>query len=138
LDISEEMTMLDMAEVQTEGETLPFSLETEPPPTRFGSKGDPYLRSLTREERSSYIYLRQRYGSAMARRFLQFKRENPGAALPRLKWSRPDAAARVSIGDWFVGLTSSDRVRIALNGAAHDLTLKQAEELRAALGRIAA
>ena len=130
--------MLDVTDVQTDRETLPFSLETEPPPTRFGNKGDPFLKSLTREERSSFMYLRQRYGAAMARRLLQFKRENPGAALPRLKWSYPDAAAKVSIGDWFVGLSSGERVRIVLNGAAHDLTLKQAEELRAALGRIAA
>jgi hypothetical protein len=130
--------MFDAADATQASTPVPFPLVDEPPPRRFGNKGDPYIRAMTPEERSSFIYLRQRYGAAMARRLIQFKRENPGTALPRQLPRRRVVVVEKTVGGWFVGLTSGNSVRIIIDGAVHDLTIREAGEIKAALARIAA
>jgi hypothetical protein len=67
---SPEMTMLDTADLFPDSAPVQFSLIDEPPPTRIGNKGDPFIQSMTREERSSYSYLRQRHGAVIACRLI--------------------------------------------------------------------
>ncbi len=131
--------MLDMTDIKSNHEPIPFALDNKPPPTQFGNAGDPFIKSMTDKERGSFLYLRQRHGAATARRLVQFKRENPGVALPRLvRRSYPVTADKIFVDGWFIGLASNDRVRIVLDGVVHDLTVSQAGEVGAALVRIAA
>jgi hypothetical protein len=133
------MAMLDTADIHQDPASTSFPLIEEPPPTRMGNKGDPFIASLTREEHASYCYLRQRHGAATARRLIQWRRENPDAAPPRgVRCARLVVADKIVGGDWLVGLTSGDRVRVVLDGTAHDLTIGEAAEIQAALARLAA
>lgn len=131
--------MLETADLFQESAPVPFSLIDEPPPTLMGNKGDPFIQSMTQAERNSYLYLRHRHGATTARRLIQFKREHPGAALPRnIRPSPAGVAAKSFSGGWFVGLTNGDRVRVVLDGTTHDLSIQEAAEFQAALARIAA
>jgi hypothetical protein len=133
------MAMLDMTDFKSNREPIPFALDNEPPPTQFGNMGDPFIRSMTDKERGTFRYLRHRHGAATARRLVQFRRENPGVAFPRVvRRSYPVTAEKIFVDGWFIGLTSNDRVRIVLDGVVHDLTVSQAGEVGAALARIAA
>jgi hypothetical protein len=112
-----------------------FALATEPPAPRLGRYRDPFLATMSPEERRRFMSLRGTYRSHTARRLIQFVRENPGQPLPKVS-KPPQTHIPEQTSRWLVGIGGDGRVRLVIDERTYELSAEEVSSLQRALKRM--